>query len=191
MNRYEFRIWDDDLGALENDLAAQGGGTPTRVASDEIYLVSLSADDCTAKIRSDLLDIKVLLKVEREMEQWSPILKSAFPLAASAIVRLYDALKLEEPRLFKPGYTMDEFLTDAIANNIGIVVVKVHKQRSKFKLGGCETEFAAVTIDGIPRQTVAVESEDPAAVLALTGKLGIGANPNTGYVREIKRLLLG
>jgi hypothetical protein len=63
MNRYEFRIWGDDLRNVAQQLEVLSGKAyPTE--SDEIYFVSDARDDCNAKIRFGLLDIKVLLKVE-------------------------------------------------------------------------------------------------------------------------------
>jgi hypothetical protein len=188
MNRFEFRIWGDDLSAIEQKLATLAGAAQS-VESKEIYFVAGASDDCTAKIRSALLDIKVLLKIERRLEQWSPILKSDFPIAAAAIDQLFKALKLEAPHLPKDVYTMDEFLNDEIESNRQIAIVKVHKRRNQFKLDDCQAEFSPVTINDIPRQTVAVESEDPDQVLAMIDQLGIRTEPNVGYVREIKRLL--
>lgn len=188
MNRFEFRIWGDDLGAIEQKLATLGG-TVESVESNEIYFVAGASDDCTAKIRSALLDIKVLLKIERRLEQWSPIMKSGFPIAAPAIDQLFKSLKLAAPRLTKDVYTMDEFLNDVIESNREIAIIKVHKRRNQFKIDNCQAEFSPVTINDIPRQTVAVEAEDPDQVLAMTDLLGIRTEPNAGYVREIKRLL--
>jgi len=43
-------------------------------------------------------------------------------------------------------------------------------------------------INAVPRDTVAVESTDPDAVLELVKKLGIN-EPNVSYIREIRRIL--
>lgn len=75
MNRYEFRIWGDDLSNVAQQLEVLSvKAYPTE--TDEIYFVSNATDDCNAKIRFGLLDIKVLLKVERGLEQWSPIINA-------------------------------------------------------------------------------------------------------------------
>ncbi len=64
----------------------------------------------------------------------------------------------------------------------------VRKTRYQFRIGVCAAEYAEIMINGVPRDTVAVESIDPDAVLQLVRELGITA-ANTSYIREIKRAL--
>ena len=184
MNRYEFRIWDRDLASVRHEMERLASPSEA-VESNEIYLIS-NATDCIAKIRDELLDIKVLLKVERRLEQWSPILKAGFPLGASAMVQMFDSLKLIPPRLTKATYEFEDFLDEAVKR--GIATVKTSKLRSHFKFDRCQTEFAKVNIDAIGRETVAVESEDPEAVLAAITRIGIADRENVSYVRNIERL---
>jgi exopolyphosphatase / guanosine-5'-triphosphate,3'-diphosphate pyrophosphatase len=187
MNRCEFRIWGDDLSNVGQQLEVLSGKAyPTE--TDEIYFVSDATDDCNAKIRFGLLDIKVLLNVERGMEQWPPIIKAGFPLASNSIDQFFAFLKLDPPHLSRSSYSTDEFLSDVVGGNERIIVVKVHKHRNEYKLDGCEAEFAAVRIEGHPRQTIAVESSDPDAVLSVTDRLGIRSSANLGYEQEIKKL---
>ena len=185
MNRYEFRIWDRDLASVRH--AMERLASPSEpVASDEIYLISNATDYCNAKIRDALLDIKVLLKVERRLEQWSPVLKAGFPLTASAIAQMFDSLKLSPPQLPKPTYEMEDFLDQA--SKSGVAIVRTSKLRTRFNFNQCQTEFAQVNIGKIEHQTVAVESEDPDAVLATIAQIGIADRENVSYVRNIERL---
>lgn len=188
MNRYEFRIWDNHLTSIRREMERHA--RPSKMdESDEIYLISNATDHCIAKIRDELLDIKVLLRVERRLEQWSPILKEGFPIPASAIAKMFDYLKLAEPKLLKSAFQMKDFLDKA--SNAGILIVKTSKLRTHFKFDKCQTEFAQVNIDGIARETVAVESEDPDAVLATIARIGIADHENVSYVRNIDRLVRG
>jgi len=66
--------------------------------------------------------------------------------------------------------------------------VDVTKTRYQFNIGVCATEYSNITINKVPRDTVAVESTDPDAVLDLVKKLGIN-EPNVSYIREIRRML--
>jgi hypothetical protein len=183
MSRFEFRIWDRDLIHLKHDLERLSGSAKS-IASDETYLISMSTDDCTVKIRSGLLDIKVLRKVERRLELWEPILKAEFPVDKATIERTFAELKLQPPQLTKSSYHLDEFLNEAARN--GILTVRVRKLRNEVRINGCQAEFAAVKIDEVARDTVAVESEDADAVLTSIERLEISERTNTCYVREIK-----
>jgi len=66
--------------------------------------------------------------------------------------------------------------------------VDVSKTRYQFSIGACAAEYAQITLNSVPRDTVAVESVDPDAVLKLVVDLGI-SGANTSYIREIKRAL--
>jgi nucleotide-binding universal stress UspA family protein len=188
--RYEFRIWEDDLLHLKDEL----GRVATFVQVDrdtETYLVSNATDGCNAKIRSGMLDIKVLTKIEGGLEQWKPLLKVSFPLDRSLLAtHVFQYLALEPPlQLLRPRYSADDFLREVILTNHRIQAVDVSKERYRCELYGCQAEFDFVAINGSQRQTVALESAEPEAVLNAIEKLGIGGFTNTSYVREIKRLL--
>ena len=65
----------------------------------------------------------------------------------------------------------------------------VSKTRLQFALDGCQAEFASTIINNLARDTVAVESADPDAVLELIRRLGIEGSPNTSYINQIKQIL--
>jgi hypothetical protein len=185
--RFEFRIWAESLAPLRAKLAVMAEGREK--SSEETYLISAATDRCNAKIRADLMDIKVLIAVERGLEQWNPTLKAGFPLHATTITsQVFPSLQLEAPALAKPEYTFDEFLNEVIRPNPKIAIVAVTKVREQFNIGVCATEHSRITINGVPRDTVAVESTDADAVLELVEKLGIH-EPNVSYIREIRRIL--
>ena len=96
-------------------------------------------------------------------------------------------LELPAPVLSKPALELDEFLR--VAQESGrVAVAKVHKTRHQFRIGACSAEYSRITINDVPRDTVAVESTDPDAVLDLAKQLAIG-DANTSYIREIKHVL--
>ena len=185
--RYEFRIWGESLTPLREKLESMAQGSEK--SSEETYLISAATERCNAKIRADLMDIKVLIAEERGLEQWNPTLKAGFPLDAATITgKVFPRLQLDPPALAKPEYTFDEFLKEVVRPNPKIAVVAVTKVRNQFSIGVCATEYSRITIDGVPRDTVAVESTDADAVLDLVKKLGIH-EPNVSYIREIRRIL--
>jgi len=185
--RYEFRIWGESLATTQKKLERLA--PPKKTASQETYLISALTDTCNAKIRAALIDVKVLLKESQGLEQWKPILKEGFPLERSVIAtQLFPNLGLSPPTLERPAYTVEEFLGDVVRAEPRITIVDVLKTRSQYSIRGCAAEYAQITFDGLSRETVAVESVDPGAVLQLIRELDI-SGANTSYIREIKRLL--
>jgi exopolyphosphatase / guanosine-5'-triphosphate,3'-diphosphate pyrophosphatase len=185
--RYEFRVWAENLSPLREKL--EGLAQPRETVSKETYLISAMTDRCNAKIRSGLMDVKILIHEDRGLEQWSPILKAGFPLDRSVIAgKVFPSLEVPTPRLLKSEYAMEEFLHQVIPSDRRIAVVDVSKTRYQFAIGVCQAEFASTTVNQVPRETVAIESTDADAVLQLIQDLGI-TEPNTSYIREIKRVL--
>lgn len=185
--RYEFRIWGDSLTPLRHKLQALA--QPSSKSSDETYLISAATERSNVKVRADLMDIKVLVAVDRGLEQWRPILKEGFPLAAGVITdQVFASLELPPPTLGKAEYGYDEFLNDVIRPNPKIAIVDVNKTRYQHTIGVCASEYSLITINGTPHDTVAVESTDADAVLKLVADLGIH-EANVSYIREIRRIL--
>ncbi len=185
--RYEFRIWAESLARLRAKLEAMGQAREAKSA--ETYLISKVTERCNAKIRAELMDIKVLVAEDRGLEQWKPILKAGFPISQLDIAsQVFPSLQIVAPTLVKSDYTFDEFLNSVLRSEPKIAVVEVTKTRDQFKIGECAAEYSLITINGTPRDTVAVESTDPDAVLQLVAQLGIH-EPNVSYIREIRRIL--
>lgn len=185
--RYEFRVWADTLASVHEELERLA--QPKTAESEETYLISKATDKCNAKIRAALMDIKVLVAEDRGLQQWKPILKAAFPLESSVIAaQVFPSLELPPPALPKSAYELDEFLDHVVPTDGTLGIVRVRKTRHQFRIGACAAEYAQIMIIGVPRDTVAVESVDPGAVLQLVRELGI-TEANTSYIREIKRVL--
>ena len=93
--RWEWRTFGRRFGEAEARLAKLA---PTGVQeSDEIYLLSGAGDN--VKIRDALMDIKVLREVNADgLEQWTPVMKASFPLAAADAKKVLDSLHLPVPR---------------------------------------------------------------------------------------------
>ena len=185
--RYEFRIWGESLAPFRTQLDAMAPANEK--SSDETYLISATTDRCNAKIRAELMDIKVLIAEERGLEQWNPVLKAGFPIPAATIaVDVFSNLQLDAPTLVKAEYTYDQFLTEVVRPNPNIAIVAVSKTRYQYRIGVCAAEYSRIKINQTARDTVAVESTDADAVLELVGKLGIHET-NVSYIREIRRIL--
>ncbi|HEY7025302.1 MAG TPA: hypothetical protein VH371_10110 [Candidatus Limnocylindrales bacterium] len=175
--RWEWRTFGDSFGVAEGRFAAM---EPTGVQeSDELYLVSDT--NANVKVRFDLMDVKVLVETDADgLEQWRPIMKAQFPVPQAEVGRIFEALGIKTPALSRDSYTLDQF-TAELAPGAGLRPVRVHKRRVRYKVGGCTSEVTDVLADGIPTRTIAIESEDAAAVVAAVKSMGLWDYLNTSY----------
>jgi len=187
--RYEFRIWAASLAEVSERLEKLCGPQPTR-ESRETYIVSDRTDDTNAKIRGGAMDIKVLLRIEHNLEQWNPYLKADFPIDTELIVeRVLPALRVEPLEVRWQLFTAEAFVATVVKPHPRLAAVELAKARCRYEFGGCAAEFVEVEIEGSVVQSVAVESIDARAVLDAIGELAIGGYPNISYVRQIKSML--
>jgi len=184
--RWEWRSFGRRFGAAEGRLARL---TPSGVQeSNEIYLLSRAGGN--VKIRDALMDIKVLREVNADgLEQWTPVMKAAFPLPAAEAEKVLEALRLPIPTPVRASYTQDEFIGQFAAPGGAIRAVKVHKRRTRYTVGGCMAELSEVVANGKPTRTIAVESEDAAGVMRAVRELGLGGYTNTSYPRGLAALI--
>ena len=89
----------------------------------------------------------------------------------------------------RAAYTLDGFMTELVRPNDLARVVNVHKRRTRFTVDGCMAELADVVADGRPTRTLAIESEDAAAVIAAVRTIGLGGYVNTSYPRGLAALI--
>ncbi len=188
--RWEWRTFGTHFGGADAAFAAMPStGTAD---SDETYLLVSGADAGSAvvKIRFDLMDIKLLREVSPAgLERWEPILKVGFPMPVADVARVCEALHLPSPILAREDYTLQQFL-DEIAGPTGTVrPVAVHKHRVRYTVGGCSSEVSDVVADGRSIRTIAIESEDAAAVVAAVRSVGLDGYVNTNYPRGLAALL--
>jgi exopolyphosphatase / guanosine-5'-triphosphate,3'-diphosphate pyrophosphatase len=184
--RWEWRAFGRSFGAAEDALVPI---SPTRTEEgDETYLVA--GVEANVKVRDDLMDVKVLREVDADgLERWEPVMKQAFPLAAKDVSEVLHALGVPAPELTRATYTLDGFLDELIRPNDLARVVNVHKRRNRFTFAGCMAELADVVADGRPTRTLAIESEDAAAVIAAVRAIGLGGYVNTSYPRGLAALI--
>jgi exopolyphosphatase / guanosine-5'-triphosphate,3'-diphosphate pyrophosphatase len=184
--RWEWRAFGRSFGAAEGALIPM---TPERTEEgDELYLLSEAGQN--VKVRDDLMDVKILRAVDDDgLERWEPVLKQGFPLAGGDVSVVVEALGVPLPELARPTYTLDAFLTELVRPNDLARVVNVHKRRTRFTIAGCLAELAEVVVNGRSTRTVAIESEDAAAVIAAVRAVGLGGYANTSYPRELVALI--
>jgi exopolyphosphatase / guanosine-5'-triphosphate,3'-diphosphate pyrophosphatase len=184
--RWEWRTFSDGFGEADARYAALA---PNDVQeSDELYFLS-NGNDENVKVRYDLMDIKTLEQVNVDgLEQWKPVMKAKFPLAAVEVGKVLEALGVVVPLLARAEYTLNQFVAE-LAEPSGLRAVKVHKKRTRYKIDGCMSEMTEVVADGRKTRTVALELEDAARVIATVRELGLNRFPNISYPRGLKQLL--
>jgi exopolyphosphatase / guanosine-5'-triphosphate,3'-diphosphate pyrophosphatase len=185
--RWEWRTFGEHFPRAEERFAAL---SPESVReSAEQYLLSTEADN-SVKVRDDLLDVKQLEQVDDDgLEQWRPTLKAPFPVPAAAVDSMLAALHASPPPHGRSSYTLDELLEDVVRPSEQLVTVPVRKRRARYTVDGCMAELTDVRTDNGSTRTIAVESEDPARVLAAVQELGLDTRPNVSFPRGLKALL--
>jgi exopolyphosphatase / guanosine-5'-triphosphate,3'-diphosphate pyrophosphatase len=184
--RWEWRTFGDSFGDAEEVFA----GDPERVQeSDELYLLSVHDAD-TVKVRDALMDVKHLERVSDEgLEQWRPVTKAGFPLAAADVVSVLASLRVEETPLARGEYTLDQLLDEVVRPCVELLPVSVHKLRRRYTIGGCMAELSDVSTAERATRTIAIEAEDPERVIAAVRELGLASRANTSFPRGLKALL--
>ena len=186
--RFEFRIFADELSFTEQ-LFQQHASEPVIRESSEIYIISSKTRTYNTKIRYDLLDIKRLLKTEKGLEQWSPVLKVSFPLSKKIINELFFVFNTRSPQILKSEYSLPEFIEDIIQPHPDLCSVNVKKKRWGYMINNCISELAEVHIDNKYIKTAAIESTKISDILETIKMLQMDQYKNTNYLVAIKQVM--
>jgi exopolyphosphatase/guanosine-5'-triphosphate,3'-diphosphate pyrophosphatase len=185
--RWEWRTFGESFGGADTRLDAL---EVERIQeSDELYVLSRHGG-ATVKVRDDLIDVKELEGVDPDgLEQWKPTLKAPFPLSTANVGYALQMLGVEPSMLERDVYALDELLEDVLRPNADLLVVPVHKRRSRYTLDGCLAERTEVRTDRGSTRTIAIEASDRTLVLAVVRSLGLGDRANTAYPRGLAELV--
>ena len=185
--RWEWRGFGDAVSDAGRRLAAL---EPDAVQeSDEVYVLS-DRGGPTIKVRDHKLDVKRLIDVdEHGLEQWTPALKVELPVPAADVAEALVGAEASAPELERETYTLEQLRDEVVGPSPDLISADVHKSRRRYPIEGASTELTHVQSDGRETQTVAVESEDPARVLAALHELGLSSVPNVSYPRGLAALL--
>jgi exopolyphosphatase / guanosine-5'-triphosphate,3'-diphosphate pyrophosphatase len=138
------------------------------------------------KIRDGLMDVKQLDQVDEDgLELWKPVMKSPLPISAADARAVLAALRVSAV-LDRDTYD----LTDLTRATGGAVrVVPVHKTRRHFTIARCMAELTDLRTGVRSTRTIAIESEEPARVIAAVRDLGLDSRPNVNVPRGLRALL--
>src|SRR5690349_18411426 len=185
--RWEWRTFGSHFGLADERFAAlESTGVQE---SDEIYL--LGAGIGNAKIRDDLMDIKLLREAQRGLQRWEPVMKAPFPLSVDDARRAFETLETPLPELRRDSYTVDEFSADVAGDAGPLRRVDVHKRRVRYTVNGCTSEVSDITANGIPSRTIAIESTDQGAVLEAVTQMGLSGYRNIDYTHGLAAIIDG
>ena len=181
--RWEWRTFGEQFGGAEERLGAM---EPERVVeSDETYLLSAEGVDAV-KLRDGLMDVKHLEQVDDDgLELWKPVMKSPLPISAADARAVLAALGISAS-LDRDRYDLADI---ASAAGGAVRVVPVHKTRRHGTIGGCMAELTDLRTGDRSTRTIAIESEEPARVIAAVRELGLGLRPNVSVPRALKALV--
>lgn len=186
--RFEYRVFARDLGIVEQRMRAVGG-TPTVNDSTEFYLVSAPDITQNVKIRDGQLDIKVLVRTDRGLEQWEPRLKMVFPIGDTALNQVMAvSLGVNEALPAGSGASIERLVSTLRRGRHGVAVAELFKRRSHFQVDDCIAEIVEVTVNGAPIRTACVESTEAEQVRGIAQQLGLDALPNTSYLAAVRHL---
>ena len=187
--RWEWRTFGQSFGTAEETFGAL---PPERVEeSNEVYLLSKALGE-NVKVRDGLLDVKHLEQVNADgLEQWLPVMKASFPLAATDVASVLRRLAISAAPLARDAYTLDELLAEFVYPSRELSATHVHKRRRHYTIGGCMAELTDLRTDAEETRTVAVESEDADRVIATVRDLDLASFANTSFPRWLEALTLG
>jgi exopolyphosphatase / guanosine-5'-triphosphate,3'-diphosphate pyrophosphatase len=184
--RWEWRVFGTNYATAEDAFSGLSPGAVQE--SDEIYL--FSHVDSNVKIRDWLMDIKLLREVDADgLQRWEPIMKQGFPLPRNDVATVYDALGITTSPPDGDIASLDHLLATLAESGSAVRAVRIHKRRVRYTLAGCMAEVADLQADGQSTRTIAIESEDPSAVISAVRGLGLDGHLNTSYPRALSILL--
>lgn len=190
--RYEFRTFGRDFSGAAARMARLSVPVPEKVwvrQSAETYIVSRTNDVNNTKIRDGKMDIKTFIQSVDGLEQWNPLMKGEFPIAASVLrEEVFPAFKVEGlPRLEQERYTLAEFL-QIVREHPDLQAVRVEKIRYGYMVNGAICETGEVYINGALVHTINAESTEPEDIKKTVRECGLEGVENINYLQAIKRV---
>lgn len=191
--RFEFRSFGRDFSDAARRMARLSVPVPEKVwerHSTETYIVSRTNDVNNTKIRNGKMDIKTFVQAVDGLEQWNPLMKGEFPIAADVLRReVFPAFKVGGmPQLTKEAYTLEEFL-QMVDEHPDLQAVTVEKERFGYMVNGTICETGNVFINGAMVRTINSESTELDDIKKTVADCGLEGVENINYLQAIKRVI--
>jgi len=190
--RFEFRSFGQNFENAHKRLARLSVPVPEKVwerSSDEIYILSRTNDINNTKIRDGKMDIKTYVQTVDGLEQWNPLMKGEFPIAAEVLKNeVFPAFMVEMPELTQETYTYEEFI-NIVEKHPDLAAVNVHKQRFGYMVNDTICEVGNVLINGAKVVTINSESTETEDILKTMKDIQLEGVENINYLQAIKRVI--
>ena len=190
--RFEFRSFGQCFCEAHHRMARLSVPVPEKVwerESDEIYIISRTNDVNNTKIRDGKMDIKTYVQTIDGLEQWNPLMKGEFPIAAEVLKNeVFPAFRVDMPALTKDVYTYDEFI-DMVRANPDLAAVRVYKKRWGYMVNHTICEVGEVLINGAKVITINSESTELEDIKKTVADVGLEGVENINYLQAIKRVI--
>ncbi len=188
--RFEYRTFQRNFDDAVIDCVRNNYECAAFRQSEEIYIMSSGNSLNNTKLRDNKMDIKCYVQTKNSFEQWNPLAKFKFPLAAERIQKeLFPAFSVECPRLERAEYTQDQFIEEVIKPHRQLVAVNVLKRRFATTVENCITEYAEVEFNGSPYKSISIESTEMEDLLRAKKTLQLDRYENLNYLAGIKRAI--
>ncbi len=190
--RFEFRTFGQDFDEQHYRMSRLSAPVPEKVwerQSQEIYILSRTNDINNTKIRDGKMDIKTYVQTVDGLEQWNPLMKGEFPIAAEVLKKeVFPAFQVEMPSLEKETYTYEEFM-EMIQSHPDLQAVRVNKERYGYMVNDTICEFGYVQINGAQVATINSESTEVEDIKKTLKDVGLEGVENINYLQAIKRVI--
>lgn len=190
--RFEFRTFGQNFDNAAKRMARFSTPVPEKLwerRSDEVYILSRTNDINNTKIRDGKMDIKTYVQTIDGFEQWNPLMKGEFPIAASVLRdEVFPAFQVKIPELHKEEYTYDEFIY-LVDQHPDLQAVSVHKQRFGYMVNNTICETGNVFINGAKVVTINSESTEVEDIKKTIQDIGLEGVENINYLQAIKRVI--
>ncbi len=190
--RFEFRTFGQNFDEAAKRMARLSTPVPEKVwerSSDEIYILSRTNDINNTKIRDGKMDIKTYVQTVDGLEQWNPLMKGEFPIAAEVLRNeVFPAFMVEMPELAQETYTYEEFIS-MIESNPDLAAVRVHKQRFGYMVNNTICEVGNVLVNGAKIVTINSESTELEDIKKTIEDIKLEGVENINYLQAIKRVI--
>ena len=190
MPRFEFRIFGTSLGMAEQRLRMITR-CDSITESREIYLLgSGPVFDKNLKIRDGRLELKQLIQHHEGLQRWQPAGQWEFPVTLEAIEGILYSSDAHDPaRDLSAMLSQDDLLQLATQSAAHLRRANVFKRRFRFTLPACDAEFDQLLVNGAAIESIAVESENPQAILEAQSALQLEDFENQSYPLALSRIL--
>jgi hypothetical protein len=189
--RFEFRTFGHNFTDYHKKMAKLSLPVPDNIhvrTFDEIYVISIAVDDTNIKVKNNKLDVKKLIQVRDNLEQWNTIMKYDFPISKKLLMdEIFPALKADILLLKNNELDKKQFV-NIIKQHKDLLVIPVHKKRYAYILNYTICEFAEVIFGNDYLYTVSVESTEAEEVTNTIRELNLDSFENINYVQAIKRV---